>query len=84
MEGKAHVDEILTLTFTNKASNEMYARIYSLLKDASSFSPALHKELELFEIKPAYTISKDFKRNMERFESLHPGYDIFLKLSGYI
>ena len=43
-----------------------------------------HKELELFEIKPAYTISKDFKRNMERFESLHPGYDIFLKLSGYI
>ncbi len=34
------------------------------------------KELELFEIKSAYTISKDFTRNMDRFEHLHPGFEI--------
>ena len=34
------------------------------------------KELELFEIKSAYTISRDFIRNMDRFEHLHPGYSI--------
>ena len=39
-----------------------------------------HKELELFEIKPAYTISKVFKRNMERFESLHPGYGLYMNI----
>lgn len=35
-----------------------------------------HKELELFEIKSAYTVAKDFVRNMDRFENLHPGYSI--------
>lgn len=34
------------------------------------------KELELFEIKSAYSVSKDFSRNMDRFENLHPGYVI--------
>ena len=34
------------------------------------------KELDLFEIKSAYTISKDFIRNMDRFEHLHPGYAV--------
>ena len=34
------------------------------------------KELELFEIKSAYTISRDFIKNMDRFERLHPGYTI--------
>ena len=34
------------------------------------------KELELFEIKSAYTISKEFTRNMDRFEHLHPGYEV--------
>ena len=34
------------------------------------------KELELFEIKSAYTISRDFIKNMNRFERLHPGYTI--------
>lgn len=33
-------------------------------------------ELELFEIKSAYTISKDFSRNMDRFEHIHPGYTV--------
>lgn len=28
--------------------------------------------LDLFEVKPAYSISKDFTRNMDRFENLHP------------
>ncbi|MDR3356268.1 MAG: UvrD-helicase domain-containing protein [Spirochaetaceae bacterium] len=33
MEGGLAVDEILTLTFTNKATNEMYGRIYGLLSE---------------------------------------------------
>ncbi|MDR1626317.1 MAG: UvrD-helicase domain-containing protein [Spirochaetia bacterium] len=33
MEKGLKVDEILTLTFTNKAVNEMYARIYNLLQE---------------------------------------------------
>jgi ATP-dependent helicase/nuclease subunit A len=33
MEKTLKVDEILTLTFTNKAVNEMYARIYHLLQE---------------------------------------------------
>ena len=34
------------------------------------------KELALFEIKSAYSISRDFSRNMDRFEHLHPGYSV--------
>ena len=34
------------------------------------------KELDLFEIKSAYTISKEFVRNMDRFENLHPGFAV--------
>lgn len=35
-----------------------------------------HNNLELFEIKSAYSISRDFRKNMDRFENLHPGYSI--------
>lgn len=34
------------------------------------------REVELFEIKAAYSISKDFARNLNRFENLHPGYKV--------
>ncbi|MDR1179186.1 MAG: UvrD-helicase domain-containing protein, partial [Spirochaetales bacterium] len=40
MEKMLKVDEILTLTFTNKAVNEMYARIYHLLEDQGNNAQA--------------------------------------------
>ena len=30
----------------------------------------------VFEIKSAYTISKEFIKNMDRFENLHPGFAV--------
>ena len=36
LEGKAHADEILTLTFTKKAAGEMYERIHSMLSRAGA------------------------------------------------
>jgi ATP-dependent helicase/nuclease subunit A len=40
MEKMLKVDEILTLTFTNKAVNEMYVRIYHLLEDQGNNAQA--------------------------------------------
>ena len=34
------------------------------------------RELELFEIRSVYTISKGFVRNMDRFEHLYSGYTV--------
>ena len=36
LQGKAHSDEILTLTFTKKAAGEMYERIHSMLSAAGA------------------------------------------------
>lgn len=45
--GQANVDEILTLTFTNKAASEMYQRIYDTLKKFESYELS-KKALENF------------------------------------
>jgi ATP-dependent helicase/nuclease subunit A len=47
MEKKIPVEEILTLTFTNKAVNEMYSRIYSILA-ARQDNPEARKAVAFF------------------------------------
>ena len=42
LQGKAHADEILTLTFTKKAAGEMYERIHSMLLAAGADEELLH------------------------------------------
>ncbi|MBC8452366.1 MAG: UvrD-helicase domain-containing protein, partial [Spirochaetes bacterium] len=48
IEGKAEVDEILTLTFTRKAAAEMHERIHRLLA-VNSGNPLIMKQLRQFE-----------------------------------
>ena len=48
LERKAHVDEILTLTFTKKAASEMYGRIYSLLRMLADDDSYIKEEMERF------------------------------------
>ena len=48
MEGKAGVDEILTLTFTKKAASEMYDRIFSLLNSVSADNDVVREEMRNF------------------------------------
>jgi ATP-dependent helicase/nuclease subunit A len=49
MEKGLNADEILTLTFTNKAANEMYSRIYSMLMEHRD-NERVKKNLEDFHL----------------------------------
>jgi ATP-dependent helicase/nuclease subunit A len=55
MEKNCNVDEILTLTFTNKAVNEMYGRIYALLADRRDNERA-RKAIEEFHKARIFTL----------------------------
>lgn len=72
MENKAHSDEILTLTFTNKAANEMYERIYNLLSEAALFDPMLSEELIRFSDSTISTLDS-FSSQIARTSSLSYG-----------
>ncbi len=48
LEGRAHVDEILTLTFTKKAASEMYERIFNLLKSIEDNDDNIKAEMKRF------------------------------------
>jgi ATP-dependent helicase/nuclease subunit A len=86
MEQGYKVDEILTLTFTNKAVNEMYSRIYSLLteqqdnerarKAVEEFHKARILTLDAFSAAIArtassrYGISPDFTSDLQGVQEL--------------
>jgi ATP-dependent exoDNAse (exonuclease V) beta subunit len=71
VEGKASVDEILTLTFTRKAAAEMHERIHRLLAVNSS-NPLIMKQLRQFEKANISTLDS-FCARIARTDSLRYG-----------
>lgn len=65
-DGKAHCDQILTLTFTNKAASEMKSRIYTLLvkennmEELERFSDAFISTVDSFCMRICRTGSSEF------------------------
>ncbi|MDR2767647.1 MAG: UvrD-helicase domain-containing protein [Treponema sp.] len=56
LEGVCKVDEILTITFTNKAANEMYSRIYRLLSGAARSSAHAREAVANFHRASIFTL----------------------------
>ncbi len=73
LDGKAHSDEILTLTFTKKAAAEMYERIYSLLSAAARKDPGLEAELSEHFPKARISTMDSFWSEIARTDSLRYG-----------
>lgn len=73
LEGKAHSDEILTLTFTKKAAAEMYERIYMLLSLASAHDPAVAEDLSAHFAKARISTMDSFWSEIARLDCLRFG-----------
>ena len=74
MEGKAHADEILTLTFTRKAAGEMYDRIHSMLVlAASDGDERLAEELSQHFPRARISTMDSFWSEIARTDSLRYG-----------
>ncbi len=73
LDGKAHADEILTLTFTRKAAAEMYERIYRLLSIAAESSDETAAELREHFPKARISTMDSFWSEIARTDSLRFG-----------
>ncbi len=73
MEGKAHADEILTITFTKKAAGEMYERIHRMLSSAALGDEALSAELAEHFPKARISTMDSFWSEIARTDSLRYG-----------
>ncbi|MCL1812605.1 MAG: UvrD-helicase domain-containing protein [Treponema sp.] len=78
MSGRCEVDQILTITFTNKAANEMYRRIYSLLSEHASGNEYARKAVESFHkawISTLDSFCLGVARNVCRRFGISPGFE---------
>ena len=73
LDGKAHADEILTITFTKKAAAEMYERIHLLLEKAALDDERMRKELDEHFPKARISTMDSFWSEIARTDSLRYG-----------
>ena len=78
MSGRCEVDQILTITFTNKAANEMYRRIYSLLSEYAVENEYARKAVDNFHkawISTLDSFCLGVARNVCRRFGISPGFE---------
>ena len=73
IDGKAHADEILTITFTRKAAAEMYERIHMLLEKAAESDERMRNELDERFPKARISTMDSFWSEIARTDSLRYG-----------